>query len=180
MQHVVNGYFFVLKCLLALLLIGMVVLVFGNVVLRYGFNQSITASEELSRFFFIWMTFLGAIVAMREHGHLGVDALIRRLPRGLARLCLIGACFLMLLAVGLMLKGSWLQAAINLNVTAPVTGISMAWFYGAGVVFAVSGLPIILLDLWKLTFRPEAALALSVDSEDLALIEHTPSQERPR
>ncbi len=46
----------------------MAVLVFGNVVLRYGFNSGITASEELSRWLFVWMTFLGAIVAMRRHG----------------------------------------------------------------------------------------------------------------
>ena len=38
-------------------LAGMVVMVFGNVVLRYGFNSGITASEELSRWLFVWMTF---------------------------------------------------------------------------------------------------------------------------
>ena len=56
-------------------------MVFGNVVLRYGFNSGLTASEELSRLFFVWLTFLGAVVALREHGHLGVDTLVRRLPR---------------------------------------------------------------------------------------------------
>ena len=54
----------------------MVVLVFGNVVLRYGFNSGITVSEELSRWLFVWLTFLGAIVALREHGHLGTDMLV--------------------------------------------------------------------------------------------------------
>ena len=58
----------------------MVVLVFGNVVLRYGFNTGITVSEEVSRWLFVYMTFLGAIVALREHGHLGVDMLVNRLP----------------------------------------------------------------------------------------------------
>ena len=58
----------------------MVVMVFGNVVLRYGFNSGITVSEELSRWLFVWMTFLGALVAMREHAHLGTDMLVARLP----------------------------------------------------------------------------------------------------
>ena len=49
----------------------MVVLVFGNVVLRYGFNTGITVSEELSRWLFVWITFMGAIVAMKEGTHLG-------------------------------------------------------------------------------------------------------------
>ncbi|NDY93911.1 TRAP transporter small permease, partial [Ideonella livida] len=40
------------------LLAVMVVLVFGNVVLRYAFNSGITVSEELSRWAFVWLTFL--------------------------------------------------------------------------------------------------------------------------
>ena len=59
----------------------MVVMVFGNVVLRYGFNSGITVSEELSRWLFVWMTFLGALVALRTHSHLGTDSLVARLPR---------------------------------------------------------------------------------------------------
>ncbi len=49
----------------------MVVLVFGNVVLRYAFNSGITVSEELSRWLFVWLTFVGAVVALRDHAHLG-------------------------------------------------------------------------------------------------------------
>ena len=58
----------------------MVVLVFGNVVLRYAFNSGITVSEELSRWLFVWMTFVGAVVALRDHAHLGMDSVVSRLP----------------------------------------------------------------------------------------------------
>jgi hypothetical protein len=58
----------------------MVLMVFGNVVLRYGFNSGITVGGAL-RWLFVWMTFLGAIVAVR-HAHLGTDALVARLPGG--------------------------------------------------------------------------------------------------
>jgi len=57
----------------------MVVLVFTNVVMRYAFNSGITISEELSRWLFVWMTFMGAIVALRERAHLGTDTLVSRL-----------------------------------------------------------------------------------------------------
>src|SRR3712207_9594758 len=80
MKSLIDGYFWLLKGLIALFLAVMVVLVFGNVVLRYAFNSGITVSEELSRWLFVWLTLLGAIVAMREHGHLGVDSLVKRLP----------------------------------------------------------------------------------------------------
>ena len=73
--------FKLLDALLAALLLAMVAMVFGNVVLRYAFNSGLVVSEELSRFCFVWLTFLGAIVAMREHAHLGMDGFVRRLPR---------------------------------------------------------------------------------------------------
>ncbi len=76
--RLVDAYLRFLKVAIAILLMLMVVLVFGNVALRYGFNSSITVSEEVSRWFFVWMTFLGALIALREHGHIGVDALVSR------------------------------------------------------------------------------------------------------
>ena len=51
MTRIIDFYFFGLKVIIAFLLAAMVVLVFGNVVLRYAFNQGITSSEELSRIF---------------------------------------------------------------------------------------------------------------------------------
>jgi TRAP-type transport system small permease protein len=116
---------------IALCLAAMVVLVFGNVVLRYAFNMGITLSEEVSRWLFVYLTFLGAIVAMREHGHLGVDTLVKRLPPIGKKICLAASQLLMLYATWLFLNGSWEQTMINLDVKAPASGprwrSSMAW-----------------------------------------------------
>ena len=49
MKRFIDGYCRVLAALMALLLATMVVLVFGNVVLRYGFNSGLAFSEEVSR-----------------------------------------------------------------------------------------------------------------------------------
>ena len=76
----------------------MVVLVFGNVVLRYGFNTGITVSEELSRWLFVWVTFMGAIVAMKEGTHLGSDTLVSRLSLAGKKVCFVLAHLLMLFA----------------------------------------------------------------------------------
>ena len=61
MSRIINGYCRFLEWTIALGLAIMVVLVFGNVVLRYAFNSGITVSEEVSRWLFVWVTFLGAI-----------------------------------------------------------------------------------------------------------------------
>lgn len=53
MKRVVDSYFRLLKLAVVLSLAGMVVLVFGNVVLRYAFNSGITMAEEVSRLLFL-------------------------------------------------------------------------------------------------------------------------------
>ena len=149
MSRIVEGYFTLLKALIALFLAIMVVLVFSNVVLRYAFNSGITVSEEVSRWLFVWLTFLGAIVAMREHGHLGVDSLVKRLPTWGKRACLLTSQVLMLFVTWLLLTGSVEQTIINWEVTAPASGLSTGLFYSSGIVFGVSTGLILLHDLYR-------------------------------
>lgn len=128
----------------------MVVLVFGNVCLRYLFNSGITLSEELSRWLFVWMIFLGAIVALRDRAHLGTDMLVGRLrPRGkwvcalLTRLCMLCVCVL-------LFQGAYAQALINRDATSAVMQASMAWLYLPELLFSVMGALIIAHELWQL------------------------------
>lgn len=128
----------------------MVVLVFGNVVLRYGFNSGITISEELSRWAFVWMTFLGAVVALKDRDHLGTDMLIGRLGPTGKKVCLFLTYLLMLATCALLFKGAWDQAVINRTSTSAVMEVSLSWVYYPGLIFAVLGGLIILVDLFDL------------------------------
>ena len=121
MAKFIDIYCRFLKCCIAACLAVMVVLVFGNVVLRYGFNSGITVSEELSRWLLVWMTFLGAVVALRDHAHLGVDTLVRGCRVAGKRICFILSYLLMLYADWLLLAGSWKQMLITLDDRAPAT-----------------------------------------------------------
>ncbi len=149
MARFLDLYCTLLKAVIAACLAVMVVLVFGNVVLRYGFNSGITISEELSRWLLVWLTFLGAIVALREHAHLGVDTLVRKLSANGKRICFVLNYCLMLFADWLLLSGSWRQTLINIDDRAPATGLSMAIFYAVGVIFGVSAAVILLYDLYR-------------------------------
>ncbi len=170
MTRIVDGYFHLLRAVIALCLAGMVVLVFGNVVLRYGFNTGITVSEELSRWLFVYLTFLGAIVALRDHGHLGVDMLVKRLPALGKKVCLVASQLLMLLATWLLLQGSWQQTLINLDVTAPASGLSMGIFYAVGIIFGVSAMAILLADLYRLVTG-------KLSDDDLVMVKESEEQE---
>jgi TRAP-type transport system small permease protein len=149
LMAVVDRFFKCVDVLIALALAGMVLLVFGNVVLRYVFNSGITTSEEVSRWLFVWMTFLGAMVALRENGHLGTDALISRLPNWGKRVCLALSQLLMIGVTAMLLQGSWAQSKINWDVEAPVTGAPMAVVYATGVVFAIFSGLILLIDFYR-------------------------------
>lgn len=138
-----------LELLMALGLAGMVLLVFGNVVLRYAFDSGITVSEELSRWLFIWVTFLGAVVALQRHAHLGTDAFVAMLPPGGQRACRVVAGLLMLGTVALLLQGAWTQMKINADVTAPSSGWPVSIVHAAAVVFAVLALGLLLRALWR-------------------------------
>jgi len=98
-----------LEGVIGLMLGVMVILVFGNVVLRYGFNSGIAISEEASRYLFIWLTFIGAVVALHDREHLGIDSLVRALPRGGKVFCAVASNLLMLVATALLFYGSWKQ-----------------------------------------------------------------------
>lgn len=170
MERWMDRYCRLLDFLMAGALAVMVAMVFGNVVLRYAFNTGITVSEEVSRWLFVWLTFLGAIVAMRHHGHLGVDMLVGRLPDWGKKLCVVTGQVLMLWVCWLVFAGSWMQTRLNMDVTAPTTGWSMGYFYLVGVVFAASAAVFLLYDLWRVLsgqLRGDA-LVMVKDSEETA------------
>ncbi|WP_457427342.1 TRAP transporter small permease [Roseateles sp. P5_E7] len=159
--------------LIAAALAVMVVLVFGNVVLRYAFNSGIAVSEEVSRWLFVWLCFLGAVVAMKDGAHLGTDMLVSRLPVAGKKACMVLGHVLMLYLTWLFLNGSWQQARINLDVAAPVTGAPMAIFYASGVVFSVCAGVLLLLQLARLLSGKlgENELVMVKESEEQAEFE---------
>lgn len=157
-----DAFFSALEKLMVVLLACMVIMVFGNVVLRWTVNSGIDVSEEMSRFFFVWLTFIGAVVVARENAHLGVDALVGRLgPKG-RLVCMVASDLLILFCCAVFFWGTHRQAGINATNIAPVTGISMLWVFGVGYFTSVA---IGLMTLARLVRAllgkvPEAELAI--------------------
>jgi TRAP-type C4-dicarboxylate transport system permease small subunit len=169
-QKIIDYYCKAIGYLIAAAMALMVVLVFGNVVLRYGFNSGFTLSEELSRWLFVWLTFLGAVAALRDNAHLGTDMLVGKLgPLG-KRICMGLSLALMLYCLWLLFKGSYEQFKVNVGSTSAVMEVSMGWFYASGMAFAILGAPILLQDLYRL-------LTGQIDDDHLMLIQE--SEESP-
>ena len=148
MQKLSDGLFLLLKFFAASCLGVMIVLVFGNVVLRYAFDSGIAISEEISSWCLTWMTYSAGLIALRNHGHLGFDSLLKKFPSIAQRFLLALANLLMIAIMLMFLQGSWLQTGINLGNKAPASGLSTGLLYGIGIVFSVIAIAILLGDLY--------------------------------
>lgn len=125
-------------------LLVMVVLLFGNVALRYLFNSGINVSDELSRLAFVWLIFIGSVLAVREHQHMGVTMLVERFGQRARRVTHVLCQLLILWVLWLMGDGGWVQTVIGMDNTLPVTGLPVAVF-NAAVFYAALAMGILTL-----------------------------------
>jgi len=153
--------------------VAMIAMVFGNVVLRYAFNSGITASEELSRLLFVWLTFGGAFLVAREGGHLGMTTLVLMLGQRGRWWCRFAAESLSLFCMVLLVAGCWSQTAINIDNHAPVTGVPLAMTYLAGLVCGLGIGALNLLTIVALLRGQigEDELVIGAESEELSAFE---------
>ncbi|QPT40409.1 2,3-diketo-L-gulonate TRAP transporter small permease protein yiaM [Oligella ureolytica] len=156
MQKITNLYFKLLKVSIVSCLVVMVIMVFTNVVMRYVFNSGLAISEELSRWAFVWLIFLGAILVLHENAHLGVDIFLQKVSRPVKKALLILSKLIMLVLTVLILDGSIEQTMLNLDALAPASGISQSWLFGVGIIFAVSTFFVLLYQLYCLIKTPSA------------------------
>lgn len=90
-----------------LMLAAMTVVTFMQVVLRYVFNSGFTWALELTTIFFAVMIFVGISYGVRVGAHIGIDALVKLMPRMLRRGVSIVIVLLCLVYAGIILLGSW-------------------------------------------------------------------------
>ncbi|MBQ1302266.1 MAG: TRAP transporter small permease [Firmicutes bacterium] len=64
-------------------------IVFAQVVTRFILKTPLPWSEEIARFMFIWLIWVGAAFATKERAHIRIDFLVNRLPKMGQRLCLV-------------------------------------------------------------------------------------------
>lgn len=116
----------------------MVLFVFLNVVLRTFFNSGLTWSEELARYLFVYVTYIGAISAMRANGHLGVDTLISRVkPRVQMAMYLISQTMIAALMC-ILVQGACKMVIQNTQSRTAALGIPYSVLYFAGIITGIS------------------------------------------
>lgn len=119
---------------------AMFVLGIATVVFRFVIESSLAFPDELIRYLFVWMIFLGSAVAFRRNMHAAIGLLVANLPPGPRRAALIlasllsGAFFVMI-----FIYGAGLTVRVQEQIS-PALEISMSWVYGAipaGMAFLI-------------------------------------------
>lgn len=138
-----------IEALAAAMLAAMVVMVFGNVVLRYGFNSGIAVSEELSRFLFVWLVFMGSVLAARRREHLGMDSFRNLFGRRGRRALDIVAEFCVAALSAMFLSGAVQMALLTADDSLPITGLPTWTVYSAAIVSGGGIMVVSLIHLYQ-------------------------------
>jgi len=108
---------------------AMLISTFLQVIFRYLLNHPLFWSEELSRFSFVWIVFVGAAVAMKRGAHIGVDYFVKNLPLQLKNYLRILVTILELFFLLTVIDRSILVVRVNMSQHSPAMRIPMGLVY---------------------------------------------------
>lgn len=123
-------YFEITLNLICRIFVGAIVaIIFYAVVMRYIFQRPPFWAEELSRFIFIWIIMLGAVLVTREQSHIEFVLIIQLLPKRLRFVLTMLIRLLMLAFCWVMVQQGLKIYPIVAEASSPTFGISMGWLY---------------------------------------------------
>lgn len=103
-----------------------------QVFFRYILNNSLIWSEELVRFLFIWLTFLGAAINIRDKWHIGVDYILTLLPGPWVHRVNKINCYISLIFLVFLTIGGFYWMFLSAGTRSSVLGLPINWIlYGA-------------------------------------------------
>jgi C4-dicarboxylate transporter DctQ subunit len=126
---------------LSFLLVFMTLLVFVEVVLRFGFNTGIHWAQEVTLHASAWFVLFGMSYGVKVGAHIGVDAVVRLLKPETKRIVSIIAVLLCLLYCGLIISGAWVYLtkiySIGLAMEDTPTPAIFMWFIPESMMWDV-------------------------------------------
>lgn len=114
----------------------MSVLIGAQVFMRYVMNDSLTWSEELARYAFIWATYIGVACGVKRNAHICVEAIATKLPALYQRYAAILAHLLFIVFALMVVKEGYALTLriLSFGQTSSAMGIPMGWVYLAPTV----------------------------------------------
>lgn len=155
MTHLMRALDWILDRVTLVLLTVLLLVVGGQIFSRYVLNHSLFWSEELARYLFIYLVFLGAAIVLRREGHIQVSFFVEQLPPGLRRAVAVLVNLLLLGFVGIVLVQSVRLALMVWTV--PTAALLIPWtLVYLGILLGMAAMVLVMLGaLWRrLAARP--------------------------
>jgi len=136
-----------MKVFVAVMLMLMTVFIFYQIVMRYVFNSAPSWTEEAARYLFIWSSFIAAGMGVREHIHIGIDAVVNILPPPMQRLTQYVVA-LIILGLGVFLTWyGWKVVGITSTQMSPAMGFPIGIVYSAAPCMGMLMILFSILDI---------------------------------
>lgn len=135
----------------------MLIIIFLQVISRYFFGYTASYSEELSRYLFVWVTFLSLPVVSRQGGHMAVGLLTERFTGERLRRLKIAGCICSLAFLAIMVWQGIRMVQLAVWQTSPAMEIPMSYMYISIPLGCGGMLLLVLEELLDLVLRREAA-----------------------
>lgn len=168
-----------------LCIFGFVVFAFLQVLSRFAFNFSIAWTEEVCRYLFVWMVFLGAGVGVLQRKHIAVDIVPNLLPKGARRYYDVFLDLLIIVFCYLLIRYGAVFASKAMQQRSPAMQIPLGYVYygiiAGGVVMIVNAVRSLLSSFITLPppeTEPEAQLEMSQEEFNKLLGMETAKEEK--
>jgi TRAP-type C4-dicarboxylate transport system permease small subunit len=136
-----------MRAFVAALLMLMTIFIFYQIIMRYIFNNAPSWTEEAARYLFIWSSFIAAGMGVREHIHIGIDAVVNVLPPPMRRLTQYVVA-LIIFALGVFLTWyGWKVVGITYSQLSPAMGFPIGIVYSAAPCLGMLMVLFSILDL---------------------------------
>lgn len=126
-----------LEITVAAILVAMVAMVFGNVVGRYFFARAITWADEVARFAFVWLTFIGTALGVHRGAHIGMDIVTSNISERKQVVLRVLGCLLVLAFLVVWVRWGIRMAYLNRRFIGSGSRIPLSFVYGIAPAMAV-------------------------------------------
>lgn len=139
---VLSALLTVSKALVIAISVVMILVTLAQVIFRYVVAAPLPWSEELARYCFVWIVFLGGAIGLSRGIHLGVDLLVNSLPRPMRRGIELITNVLIAAFAATVIYASLPVLSMNMLQRSPALGIQMSYVYIAipismGLIFLI-------------------------------------------
>jgi len=144
----------VIEALVIALLATMAGVLMLEVALRFSVRMSLSWVSEFARYAMVWMTFLGAALALKDREHIRVAFFVSLLPRMARRQALIAINVVLLVFLAALIRFSIAIVTIEMSMRTSALEIPFGWVVAAAPVSGVLMMLYLLIDTGRL-FRGE-------------------------